>query len=61
MSARDYERKALTELKEIVTGDESKLSEVKDFLAVFRLLKRRVAVEHSSSVDTLTRISESLP
>jgi Zn-finger nucleic acid-binding protein len=46
MSAKEYRRSALTEFKEILTGPESQLSEVKDFLAVVRLLRMRISVEN---------------
>ena len=61
MDVRDLEREAATKLKEVVTGPESRVDEVKDFLAVLRLLRLRASVEHPESENTLARLSHLLP
>jgi len=61
MDVHQYERAALTELKEVVTGPENPLSEARDLFAVLRLLEKRVSVEHPSSVGIFDRLSHLLP
>ena len=46
LTAREYRHETAVQLKEVFTGPESRLSEFEDFLAVYRLLKLRLAVEH---------------
>ena len=58
MTASEYEHAAKDQLAEVVTGPESRLSEIRDFLAVFRLLEMRLAVEHptaAAAVQSLER------
>lgn len=45
-TAKDYAEATIEELKEVITGPESKLSEIRDFLVVANLLQLRYAVEH---------------
>lgn len=56
MHARDYEHAAAQQLREIVTGPESKLSEIKDFLVVFKLMEMRFGVEHPSVGEGVNRM-----
>jgi Zn-finger nucleic acid-binding protein len=59
LTARDYERAAVHELRQIVTGGhESRRSEVKDFMAVFRLLERRIGAEHPSVASAVNVLSQ---
>jgi hypothetical protein len=51
-----YEKATVHALKEIVGRHGSKLEEFRDFMAVYRLLKMRLAVEHPGTtavIDTL--------
>ncbi len=62
ISAKDYEHVVGQELKEIITGGhESRFSEIRDFLAVFRLLEMRIGVEHPEVANAITRLAESTP
>jgi len=45
-TSKEYAKATIEELKEIITGPESKLSEFKDLVAVANLLELRYAVEH---------------
>ena len=53
-SSQDYARTALEELKEVVTGPKGRISEMKDFFAVVRLLRYRIGAEHPRVARTLT-------
>ncbi|HEX2064193.1 MAG TPA: zf-TFIIB domain-containing protein [Acidimicrobiales bacterium] len=53
-SSQDYARTALEELKEVVTGPGGRISEMKDFFAVVRLLRYRIGAEHPRVAQTLT-------
>jgi Zn-finger nucleic acid-binding protein len=58
MTVTDYGHAAKEQLEQVLTGPESRLSELRDFLAVFRLLEMRMAVEHpgvAASVQQLER------
>jgi Zn-finger nucleic acid-binding protein len=46
MSARDYEKAALQEARELVAGKEGFVSEWRDFRTVFRLLQYRYFIEN---------------
>lgn len=58
LSAREYEQAAVEQLKEVISGPESHMSEIRDFLAVFRALKRRIGVEHAGLADALNKMSQ---
>ncbi|MBI4084321.1 MAG: zf-TFIIB domain-containing protein [Candidatus Levybacteria bacterium] len=45
-TSSDYAKDVVKEFEEIATGSESKISEVKDFLAVSRLYEMRLIAEH---------------
>ena len=60
-SASEYVIDSFKQLIEIVTGPEDKISEVKDFLVVLKLLKLRAAVEHSKIAATTNKIYQYLP
>ncbi|MHB8671053.1 MAG: TFIIB-type zinc ribbon-containing protein [Acidimicrobiales bacterium] len=57
MDSHDYERAAVSQLRDIVTGPESRIAEVRDFLALFRLLEMRLGIEHPKVADAVTRLS----
>ncbi len=62
LSAKDIEHVALHELREIVTGGhESRFSEIRDFLAVFRLLDVRLGVEHPQIAQAVATLSATTP
>lgn len=62
ISAKQYEHIAAQELKEIVTGGhESRISEIRDFLAVFRLLEMRFGVENPQISKAVMTLSETTP
>jgi Zn-finger nucleic acid-binding protein len=62
MSAKEYEHVAARELKEIVTGGhESRFSEIRDFLAVFRLLEMRLGLKHPQIAKTVTILGDTTP
>jgi hypothetical protein len=54
--ASAYLKDAVHELREIATGPEGPVSETRDFLAVLRLLRLRIAVEHPSLAEAAQRI-----
>lgn len=60
-SASEYVIDSIKQLLDIVTGSEEKISEVKDFLVVLKLLKLRAAVEHSKIAAVTNKIYEYLP
>lgn len=60
-TAKEYSVDLLKQLLEIGTGNESKLSEVKDFLAVLRLFEERLAVEHPWSIQLYQFFYRNLP
>ncbi len=53
-SSQEYARSALEELKEVVTGPKDRVSEMRDFFAVVRLLRYRIGAEHPRVAQTLT-------
>ena len=55
-TAKEYATDAFKQFKEIFTGHEGIISEVKDFLAVFYLLELRIAVEHPKLADVAQKI-----
>jgi len=60
-SASAYVVDSLKQFLEIVTGPEDRISEVKDFLVILKLLKLRAAVEHSKIAATTNKIYQYLP
>jgi Zn-finger nucleic acid-binding protein len=54
--ASAYLKEAVQELREVVTGPEGPASELRDFLAVLRLLRLRIAVEHPGLAEAAQRI-----
>lgn len=55
-SASEYFKETTTEFKEVVTGKEGLVSEVKDFLAVTKLYQNRIGAENPEVMSTLTNI-----
>lgn len=60
-SVSEYVIDSLKQFLEIVTGPEDRISEVKDFLVVLKLLKLRASVEHSKIAATTNKIYQYLP
>lgn len=58
IDAREYRRRALEELREVVTGPEGRFSELKDFLTAVRLLQYRLAVEHPGTAEAAQAVGE---
>jgi len=56
-SSSEYAKDTLKEFQEIFNGPESKVSELKDFLAVINLFQMRLAVEN----PWVTQISQNWP
>ena len=54
-SFSNYISATIKEVKEIITGPESILSEWKDFITVFRLMRHRMFVENPKLVDGLIK------
>jgi Zn-finger nucleic acid-binding protein len=61
MSASEYLSVSLEEAREIITGQESFMSEWKDFLAVVRLLYYRLLVENPKVQEALLNIQKGSP
>jgi len=57
LSARAYEHAAIHQLREIVSGNESHLRELRNFMTVFRLMELRLGVEHPATAEAVNRIS----
>jgi Zn-finger nucleic acid-binding protein len=59
LSEQDYERASLQELRKMISGgQESRLSEFRDFTAIFRLLEMRLGAEHplvAAAVDIVSQ------
>ncbi len=53
-TSQEYAKDALEQLKEVVTGPKDRVSEVKDFFAVVRLLRYRVGAEHPRVAQLFT-------
>ncbi len=60
-SASEYVADSFKQFLEIITGPEDRVSEVKDFLVVLKLLKLRAAIEHSKIAETTNKIYQYLP
>ena len=52
----DYIRDAQKQFWEIFTGPEGRISEIKDFLAILKLLEMRMAVENPKLVKKWRKI-----
>jgi len=59
--ASDYAKDAANELKEILAGPESAISEIKDFLAVLNFLELRIQAEHPKFSKTITTLLRAWP
>ncbi|MGI9657527.1 MAG: zf-TFIIB domain-containing protein [Gaiellaceae bacterium] len=55
-SAREYAGKTFQQLLQIFSGPEGPVSETKDFLAVYRLLRQRLLVEDSRATALALRL-----
>lgn len=60
-SASEYVMDSFKKFLGIVAGPEDKVSEIKDFLVVLKLLKLRAAVEHSKIAAATNKIYQFLP
>jgi len=60
-SATEYVVDSIKKFFEIIAGSENKVSEVKDFLVILKLLKLRAAVEHTKIAATTNKIYQYLP
>lgn len=60
-SAGAFVMDSLKKFLDIVTGPEGRMTEVKDFLVVLKLLKLRAAVEHSKLAAVTNKIYQYLP
>jgi len=60
-SFADYKTDAKKQFKEIFTGQESTVSEIKDFLAILHLSEMRMFVEHPRALDVLRNLEVRLP
>ena len=60
-SASEYVVDSFKQFLEIVTGPDDRISEVKDFLVVLKLLKLRAAIEHSKIAELTNKIYQYLP
>ena len=60
MNVGEYRRRAMDELREVVTGPEGRLSELRDFLTVVRLLQYRLGVERPGAASAVSELSRRL-
>jgi Zn-finger nucleic acid-binding protein len=60
-TSKEYAKDTFKEFIKIFSGKKGLLSEVKDFLAVFYLLRLRIAVEHPKLLKASQRTYESVP
>ncbi len=60
-SASELAKDALRQFEKIATRQEDKISEVRDFLAVLKLLEQRLAVEHPRIAAAAEKIQEFSP
>ncbi len=58
IDAGEYRRRALEELREVVSGPEGRMSELRDFLTVVRLLQYRLGAEHPNAASASNAITE---
>jgi Zn-finger nucleic acid-binding protein len=62
LSAKDYEHALGRELREIIAGGhESRFSEIRDFMATFRLLEMRLGAEHPEAAKMVNTMAERTP
>ncbi len=59
--ASEYAKDALEEFKEILTGPENRISEIKDFLAVMKFFEMRLAVENPWTINLSNAINKYWP
>ncbi|MCG3206354.1 MAG: hypothetical protein KCHDKBKB_03090 [Elusimicrobia bacterium] len=60
-TADDLKRISLQQLKQIFDGPKGVVDEIKDFVASWRMLSLRFAVEHPKLVERINRMRRSLP
>ncbi len=60
-SASEYVKDVFREFLEIATGPEGRISEVKDFLVVLKLLELRIAVENPRIAEAAQKIYQLWP
>ena len=60
MNVGEYRRRAMDELREVVTGPEGRLSELRDFLTVVRLLHYRLGAERPGAASAVSELSRRL-
>jgi uncharacterized protein len=61
MSGEEYQKAALQQAGEVVTGDKGVSSEIHDFRTVMRFLEYRILVEHPKVRDALLALQTTLP
>ncbi len=60
-STSEYAKDAFKQFVEVATGPEGVISEVRDFLAVLKLLELRIAVENPGLVKASQKIYQQSP
>jgi Zn-finger nucleic acid-binding protein len=60
-SASELTKDGIKQFEKVFTKQEDKISEIKDFLAVLRLLEMRMAVEHPTLAKAAQKIYEYSP
>jgi Zn-finger nucleic acid-binding protein len=60
-SAAELAKDAVRQFEKIATREEDKISEIRDFLAVLKLLEMRIAVEHPALAAAAEKIQEASP
>jgi uncharacterized protein len=60
-SARDYSIDTFNQFIKVITGSESVGSEIKDLMALVKLLEMRIAAEHPKLANTLQAIYKNIP
>ena len=60
-SAKDYSTDTFKQFIKVITGPKSVGSEIKDLLALVKLLEMRVATEHPKFADSLQVIYKNIP
>ena len=58
IDAGEYRRRALEERREVVSGPEGRMSELRDFLTVVRLMQYRLGAEHPNAARASSAITE---
>jgi Zn-finger nucleic acid-binding protein len=54
----EYRKRAVEELREVVTGPEGRISELKDLLTAVRLLQYRLGTEHPGAAKAANAVTE---